>query len=162
MGLFTVHQMSFKKWKTTFIALGILGLLTFGSKFRSQNQETQKVQFRRHLLQESEGSGQTGFNPGDMIEDGTDKEDTTGIPSCDLEQSEFKSKLKFYLKAHDDPASVVITCEAGTAVCIAFCKDGSSRYEEDVTTLSITVDDCRSTNITCECIWWEHGIYSRI
>jgi len=151
MGLFTVHQMSVKKWRTAFIALGILGLLTFGPKLRSQNQETQKVNLGRHLLQDSEGSGQTGFNPGDMIEDDpTDEKDTTGIPSCDLEKTEFKSKLKFYLKAQDDPASVTIECPAGTVTCLAFCKDGSSRFEEDATKMVITVDDCRSTNITCD------------
>lgn len=150
MGLFTIHQMSVKKWRTAFIALGILGLLTFDPKLRAQNQEVQKVNPGRHLLQESEGSGQTGFNPGDMIEDdSTDKEDTTDLPSCDLEKTEFKSKLKFYLKAHDDPASVNINCPAGTATCLTFCKDGSSRFEEDATKMVITVDDCRSTNITC-------------
>jgi len=145
MGTLSSHRLSVMKWRTAFIALGVLGLFTYGPSFRSEHKQGR---LGRQLLEEGEGSG---YHPGVDITDGdTDLETPTDTkPSCDLLLEQFKSQLKVYMKAQDDPASVHITCDAGKTVTEGYCKDGSDNWYTDVTSLDLTFDDCRSINITC-------------
>ena len=155
------------KWRTLFLAGGVLALLTLGPGLRREGGEgAHHTGAGRQLLQEdSEGGDEkpvvekdcTGLNP---------PPDLASLqPNCTaVVQQEgddrtlgkiFKSAMKKYSKQHPQPGCISITCSPSTPLAMATCSKDllPSGMTEDQwtsdTQLLVTVDDCRTMSRLC-------------
>jgi len=136
------HQLSVIKWRTAFVALGVLAIITWGPSFRQQKDQVNSGDsFSGRQLLQNEGSG--GFEEPDDPAGEFDPNE-----SCDIAVDEYKSKLKVYIKAQEYPEREIVECDPGTVIAKGFCDDGTNNYREDVL-VSITFDECKSMNVTC-------------
>jgi len=153
----SARTVSCMKWRTAFLTLAVLGVITFGPRLRRGAQEQQ---FRsRSLLETEEGA---------EAEDGKsclEREDTSGCCNPRQEWPEYpykddddvtmlKLKLKRFARQHDNPGSIAITCLAGSVLgdyCTNIPKDDYGNTVDYVpgTEMRITVDDCRTQTWMC-------------
>lgn len=152
MGL-SVRTVSGMKWRTAFLTLAVLGVITVGPWLRGAAPEQH---FRsRQLLQDARP----------CLDQSTDEVDTSGCCNPATEWPDYpypednnvtrlKLKLKRFAKQIDNPGSIAITCAAGTALgdyCKNIPRDDEGKEVDYVTntTMRITVDDCRTQTWVC-------------
>lgn len=154
------------KWRTLFLAGGVLALLTLGPGLRREDEGAHQKGAGRQLLQED---GERGDEEPVVEKDCTDLNPPPALasfqPNCTaVVQQEgddrtlsqiFKSAMKKYSKQHPQPGCITITCAPSTPLALATCSKDllPSGMTEDQwipdAQLLVTVDDCRTMSRHC-------------